>query len=359
MHSKFPEDAETLISLLNRWDLYGKLVSQKNSDAGVWLVSISKKVSLDNYKYINYYAYSKHLKNRLGTFSKLNRDLANSNESVTVVCGDNQFALLFGLFLKFRHRLKVHLQIQFHGDTYSFTVKLRITGVIRILLSRLAIRFADSIRIVSSFQGNEIRCISSKSRFNFILAPIPIDFSKISSYSQLKQIEVACVGRLHPERGINEIIEIIKLLKLLRPDVRIKIVGEGQESDLVKKDLAQFISDGSIIMTGQLKSDLIKKVYEDSKVLLSAAPREGYGLTLREAALSGVKVVAQSSSGSAEAQKMYGDAIRMYDNPNEAVSMILDALDMQTFQNTEMLIQRQKELDRLSLERLIDSWIKI
>jgi 1,2-diacylglycerol 3-alpha-glucosyltransferase len=127
----------------------------------------------------------------------------------------------------------------------------------------------------------------------FVLAPIPIDFTKVATKSSGVRNELVFVGRLHSERGISDLIKIIKSLKIKRPSTTVVIVGEGPLKNELKQKFENWIQGSTITMLGFLSPDEIQDIYASTKVLVSTAPTEGYGLTLREAALSNVHVIAR------------------------------------------------------------------
>jgi glycosyltransferase involved in cell wall biosynthesis len=230
-------------------------------------------------------------------------------------------------------------------------------GLSRVLLSRLGIYFSDSIRIVSKFQAQEIVEISKRAESKFVLAPIPIDISRISYAPRDLDFDIAYIGRLHNERGVKEFLKIVKALKFINPDIRIVIVGDGFLWNLIKKDLSKWLTDSTVAMTGFLPPNRMSEIYSSSKILLSCAPREGYGLTLREAVLSGLHVVARVSQGTRELTESFPDAIDVYSDLNQAVGLIQKRLvELRPQQNFEY-IQAQVQKDLEGVSRLVDSWL--
>jgi glycosyltransferase involved in cell wall biosynthesis len=213
---------------------------------------------------------------------------------------------------------------------------------------------------VSEFQELEIRKLAPNSRAKFIVSPIPIDYSKIPSPGEFNELyDVALIGRLQVERGINEAVSVIKQLVKLRPSVKIAIVGDGPEVEFVKEELQVEVSAGNVFLTGPLFGGAIRRIFAQSKVLLSAAPSEGYGLTLREAQLSGMTIVARDSEGARRSSISLHSSHHFYTTENEAVTEIDRALNAnkRLVENSE-LISHQRELDERGLRKLIESWVR-
>lgn len=361
IQSKFPENQLELISLFERWDGYGRIVHEKSGGSRIWLFSSKRSIGQSEAEKISQFiSRFASVELRSKTYSRviaLSREIRKSQASFTLVCGDNQKSLLIGVYLKLKFRSKARLQIQFHGDTYSFKFNSGFHGLLRVCFSRLAILFSDSIRIVSQFQKEEIITFAPKSREKFVLAPIPIDYSRIATPFSEKSIDLAFIGRLHAERGISDLIKIIREVKVVRPTIKIVVAGDGPLRKEIEKQFLIWIESGELVMPGYLHGEQMLDLHAKTKVLLSTAPREGYGLTLREAALSQVHVIARQSKGVIEAQRLYPQRIDSYSTITEAVTLIRKALDQKVIKLERNDVVLQQELDSKSVDNLINSWL--
>ena len=361
LQSKFPDDSLELLSLFERWSKYGETVQKHSDEDGVWLFSAdfqqgqkAQQLKIQNIKFF------KSVEGNVNTLRRvfaLMREIRQSRSKFTLVCGDNQKSLLIGIYLKLFNRSKVRIQTQFHGDTYTFRFNKGIRGIIRVCLSRIGIISSDSIRIVSAFQMGEINSFAPKSHQKFVLAPIPIDYSRIAIPLNNKTVDLSFIGRLHQERGIVELIKIINLAKDAFPEIRIVIAGEGPMRPMVEQQLSCWIDNGDVTMCGYLSGDQIHDLFSETKVLISTAPREGYGLTLREAALSQVLVIARQSKGACEAQNSYPEQIKTFSTLNEAFTLVQESLNQKINSAAAGQIDAQMQLDSESLIRLINSWL--
>lgn len=359
LQTKFPNNQLELLSLFKRWEMYGEILKKQSKSKGILLFSANgRRTGLRKVQNIQYVdpveVHTNPLIRVLGLYSYIRKDDCR----FTLVCGDNHKSFLIALCLKLFLGSKVLIQTQFHGDTYTFHFNKGFRGIIRVCLSRLGIHFSDSIRIVSSFQKDEIARFSPKSSQKFVIAPIPIDYSRIASPLMNKSIDISFVGRLHVERGIDELIEIIELIKQTYPELRIIIAGDGNLRQKIEDELARWIALGQVMMRGHLNSEKIHDLYSETKILISTAPREGYGLTLREAALSQVSVIARYSKGSLEAQSLYPNQIKTYSTVKEAIILIQESLNRNPISLAPNLIEKQKQLDSAGLTRLVNSWVE-
>ena len=358
---KFPKDNLELLNLFDRWNKYGEIVRQYSGEAGIWLFSAKfqqgKQAQQLKTQNIKFFKSVEGNVNTLRRVFALMREIQQSRSKFTLVCGDNQKSLLIGIYLKLFIGSKVRVQTQFHGDTYTFKFNKDLRGILRVFLSRIGITFSDSIRIVSKFQAEEIISFAPKSHQKFVLAPIPIDYSRIAVPLNSKTIDLTFIGRFHQERGIVELIKIVKLVKDASPEIRIVIAGDGPMRPQIEIQLSYWIEKGDVMIRGYLSGEQILDLYSETKVLISTAPREGYGLTLREAALSQVLVIARYSKGACEAQNSYPDQIRTYSNLSEAFTLVQESLNQKVNMAAPSQIDAQRQLDSEGLIRLVNSWL--
>lgn len=358
VQARFPSSDKELAALLKRWDGYGLVLRKSFGQQTIKIFSPVQKIEVEkNYQHLAFISESSNFFVNLVHSTSIIRTV---NHSVTLVCGDNQTSLLFALILKMQMWKKIVIQTQFHGNIYSRETNPGIKGLIRIMFSRLAVYVSDSIRIVSKFQEPQIKNLARNNRAKFVTSPIPIDYSKIPDSNEFDQVfDIALIGRLHAERGVKEAQLILRELASIRPSLKIVIVGEGPGRKFLEEDLKNEIASGCISLLGALYGSELRRIYAQTRILLSAAQNEGYGLTLREAALSGMLVVARNSLGAQEAARNFSSGFYFYNSENEAVTQILNALHFNNrIKDNSALIAYQKEEDKEGLDRLLVSWVK-
>ena len=355
--SRFPSSRLALETLLGRWEAYACELEVMYGIKSISIFAPFKTIEDSNrYPHLSFVGKSKSMVGKLWSLAFL---VKSSEKPFTFICGDNQFSLIVSVIYRWLFPEKVSIQCQFHGDLYTPMGNPGPKGLLRVLSSRFAFRQADSLRIVSEFQESEIRSIAPNLDAKFIASPIPIDYSKIPKERSAEMTyDVAVVGRLHEERGIDKAISIIKEVTTLKGQARVVFVGEGKYLPSIYHELADEIASGAVVLLGALSGENLRDIYASSKILLSAAPQEGYGLALREACLSGMFVVARNSAGAREAGRDFPGSFIFYDSVQEAVRKILHEIDSFSQRNdrTEM-VQIQKLRDGKNLRKLLESWV--
>lgn len=112
---------------------------------------------------------------------------------------------------------------------------------------------------------------------------------------------VVAVGRLVPVKRFDLLIREFVAARRDVPNATLKIVGEGyMRSDLeaLVKDLG---AEDSVTLLGHVSDDVLRGLYRSAWVVASASLREGWGMSLTEAAACGTPVVASDIAGHRDA----------------------------------------------------------
>jgi glycosyltransferase involved in cell wall biosynthesis len=357
VQSRFPTGEVELLNLLNRWKEY-EVAIQKISPISQINVFSFKSIPLE----------SRELLYQLGFIdskfpSKLTRFLIylkNSKAKVTIVCGNNLYDFWVSIILKLLFKQKIRVQIQFHGDIYSFNRKQFFKSLIRVITCFLGSRTADSIRVVSEFQLDEIATRFGISQNKFVIAPLQINPLKIAPIEQLgAKSGLTILGRLHPERGVSEMIQLVSLYCSNGGLETVSIVGDGPKSNEVFRLLRKEISDGRVRVVKRCSPSEVRNLLAGTNILLSTAPTEGYGLSIREAVLNGVKVIARLNKGTLEAKNNFSDSIELYSTLDRAFELIMVSKPTLSTVQIKSFRAKQKQIDELALQRLVLSWFQV
>ena len=358
LQEKIPTVEQAFLDLIVRWSKYQKAYKQR-SKGKLFNLYTSKnlpkemKVILSKYSIPEFISVETNPIQKIILAGKLIRE---SKSKTLLVCGDNQISILTALIFKILAPRKVLIQTQFHGDTYSRIRNKGWRGLLRVIFARLAFKISNSIRVVSEFQIEEIRAISRNIGAEFVVAPIPIDFNKIPEFSNNPDIDILFVGRLHEERGLAELVEIIQMLPRTERSLNIAIVGDGPLLEFAQSQLSNLENGSEVSFLGHLNNKELKDVYSRSRILISCAVTEGYGLTLREAALSSIHVIAKQSKGAIEAQINFENNMDLYKSVLEATVLIKTHLDKNRVPVDRSIKLKQEKMDWESLNRLFSSW---
>jgi glycosyltransferase involved in cell wall biosynthesis len=276
--------------------------------------------------------------------------------SRTLIAGDPVYGFLSGLLLKVVKSRNSKLQLQFHGDVYTKNSIHDFKSFVRFFIVRISLRLANSVRVVSNFQISELRSLA-RIGTQFIVAPIPLNYQKIPVDPQTNRSGIGIIGRLHPERGTREFISIVQELRSRRVCEPVYVIGDGKDKKFMIDELKKLELFDEIYFLGNLGTDELRDKYSKLKIILSCAPTEGYGLTLREGALSGAEVVARKSAGSVEALSEFEHNLHLYETIDEALSLIVEALNRTGYHYSNIdKIKIQKTIEYALISEWVSTW---
>ena len=134
-------------------------------------------------------------------------------------------------------------------------------------------------------------------------------------------------------------------------DVSVIVAGDGAGLERMKSALPE----GKFL--GHLPRKEINTLWREIGVLLSTAPYESYGLSMREALLNGVPVVSRDNAGARELKKLAPDLISIYGNYEHAQSEIYRFLENRpspaSFESFSATFEREQSK---SLQNLALAW---
>jgi glycosyltransferase involved in cell wall biosynthesis len=359
------KNAQPLEELLTRWNSYGKTLEEVSQGELrkiiIFLPDSNQLLDLERFVHLEVNLFPDSSLGRLRLVNQLSERIKKlGNRSVTLVAGDSYVSPILARVVKFLCSGSIKIQIQFHGATYV-KGNLGVASYLRYFLVQQAILLSDSIRIVSSFQKNEIQRLAGRRQKNFVLSPIPISLTKIpNSRIAHNGLAILVLGRLHSERGTVKLVELIDLLANEKVQCTFNIVGDGPQAELLDPYLQNLHGLTKVILHGLKSESEVRTYLAHSDILISFAEQEGYGLALREAVLSGVHVIARRNSGTEEALKAFPGRIDLIESPSDALKLIKSFKPKE--HNEDALSELRAIQDRMNtkvVEELVQSWIEI
>jgi glycosyltransferase involved in cell wall biosynthesis len=112
---------------------------------------------------------------------------------------------------------------------------------------------------------------------------------------------VVAVGRLVPVKRFDALLRSLVPLKADHPDLEAVIIGEGYERSALERLRAELGAVDWVHLPGRVGDDELVDWYRRAWVVASSSQREGWGMTLTEAAACGTPAVATNIAGHADA----------------------------------------------------------
>jgi glycosyltransferase involved in cell wall biosynthesis len=112
---------------------------------------------------------------------------------------------------------------------------------------------------------------------------------------------VLAVGRLNYQKGFHILIRALPLVVNEFRDVKLVIVGEGEERERLRELAERLNVAGNVVFTGALLNEELPKAYACADVFVLPSFFESFGITLIEAQATGKPVVGTKVGGVPEA----------------------------------------------------------
>ncbi len=130
---------------------------------------------------------------------------------------------------------------------------------------------------------------------------------------------IVAVGRLVPVKRIDRFIAAMVALKVRQPALKAIVVGEGYERPQLEAQIVRSGASEWLSMPGRLSDEELLALYRRAWVVGSTSVREGWGMTLTEAAACGTPAIASRITGHDDAV-LDGDSGLLVDGVEEFVA---------------------------------------
>ena len=123
---------------------------------------------------------------------------------------------------------------------------------------------------------------------------IPNFLEEVISDVEIDQKEktVLFVGRLHPVKGLERLLDIWKIISGKYPDWKLKIIGGGELDKVLKVKVKQLDLSRSVDITGAMEHDKVLSEMKKASIYAMTSYSEAFPFVLIEAMSKGLPVVA-------------------------------------------------------------------
>ncbi len=347
----------------NRHREYAQLLHEYTNGLGfLGIISVSRfEQSLE---FSEFYKHWKILGNRRLSPKFIYRTtklINNLNlDRIILIAADPWESYINCQFIAALARLKnVSIQIQLHADIGDDAWRnQRKVFRIRFHLAKYTIHRADSLRLVSQTQMNKLLSRGFLIPKNTFIAPVPLNF-QLENSLKIRQdfnskLVVGFVGRMESDRGLNAFLEFVKVLSDSSYQFEVFLVGEGSLKNWMLKKLTEIAPKSRIRITKATSTQEMSQVWEEITLLVSTAPAESYGRSIREALIHGVPVLAIPSSGADEVAKLT-QSLGFIDRnfPEKTLTNLGRVLDSGVNLETR---KKLLDLNGQTSKLLVDSW---
>jgi glycosyltransferase involved in cell wall biosynthesis len=188
-----------------------------------------------------------------------------------------------------------------HGEMWQMTLPGLLGRIGWFIEHRLAPLFyrRSSVATLSSSSEEEIHERLGLRRTS-VIPPGISDFFKPGTSKALDPLVVA-VGRLVPVKRFDLLVRSFALVHQSVPSARLVIAGEGYLRNELEELIREIGASEYVSLVGRVDDEELRRLYQQAWLVSSASLREGWGMSLTEAAACGTPVVASDIAGHRDA----------------------------------------------------------
>jgi glycosyltransferase involved in cell wall biosynthesis len=192
-----------------------------------------------------------------------------------------------------------------HAEMWTMTLGDRLGRLGSLLESRVAPPFYRHRPIATLSESSKQELVDdlgfSPDRVTVVHPGIDPRYTVAPDVAKAPEPLVMAVGRLVPVKRYDRLIRACHHARARVPGLRLHIVGEGYERPAIEALVAELDASGWVTLRGSVSEDDKIDLFRRAWLVASASAREGWGMTLTEAAACGTPAVATRIAGHADA----------------------------------------------------------
>jgi glycosyltransferase involved in cell wall biosynthesis len=188
---------------------------------------------------------------------------------------------------------------------------------------KVAPRFYRSSRIVTPSESSRTEIVEmlGLDADRVTVAPPGVDARYTPGGQRSAAPLVVAVGRLVPVKRFDALLRALAEVKRGQPELRAVVIGEGYERPALEALRAELGAADWVSMPGRVDDAALVSWYRQAWLVASSSQREGWGMTLTEAAACGTPAVATAIAGHADAV-LHGESGILVDDVNQLAGAI-------------------------------------
>jgi glycosyltransferase involved in cell wall biosynthesis len=211
-----------------------------------------------------------------------------------------------------------------HAEMWQMVMSPRLAPVGAFVERRVAPPFYRRSRIVTLSSSSRLEIVSMLGMSPERVSVVPPGVDPRFSPGGQKSADplVVAVGRLVPVKRFDLLIDELVSVREKVPGLRAQIIGEGYERPRLEDQIRAAGASEWIELVGRQSDEELLESYRRAWVLVSTSQREGWGMTITEAAACGTPAVVTRIAGHSDAvedgvtgilvdePKQFGEALR-------------------------------------------------
>jgi glycosyltransferase involved in cell wall biosynthesis len=210
-----------------------------------------------------------------------------------------------------------------HAEMWDMTLPPRLAKFGRTIESRIAPLVYRRSHIVTLSESSKRELVEDLGLRAKRISVVPPGIDPRYSPGEKRSPEplVVAAGRLVPVKQFPALVDALVALKPRHPKLRAMIVGEGYERESLEAYIEEAGASSWIRLTGRLDDARLLSLYRQAWLVASTSAREGWGMTITEAAACGTPAAVSNIAGHRDAV-VHGRTGFLADTPDEMIHRI-------------------------------------
>ncbi len=210
-----------------------------------------------------------------------------------------------------------------HGEMWDMTLPPRLARLGRFFEERLAPVLYRDARVVTVSESSQRELVEDLGfhprRVSVIHNGLDPRFTP--SRDRSPEPLVVAVGRLVPVKRFDRLIDALAQLRVRVPELRAVIVGDGYKRDELEAQVHRLRAEEWLSLPGRISDAELVALYQQAWIVASTSAREGWGLSITEAAACGTPVVATRAPGHVDSVRDHESGL-LIDTNDELVATL-------------------------------------
>jgi glycosyltransferase involved in cell wall biosynthesis len=221
-----------------------------------------------------------------------------------------------------------------HAEMWGMVLPRRLARLGELVERRVAPRVYRKSRIVTLSESSrrEIIDMLGLAPERITVSPPGVDTRFSPGGERSAAPLVVAVGRLVPVKQFDVLVRSLATLRERIPALRAVIIGEGYARPQLEQLRAELGAESWLELPGRVDDGELVEWYRRAWVVASTSRREGWGMTLTEAAACGTPAVATAIAGHADAV-LHGESGLLVDSPDDLVGALERILTDEVLRN--------------------------
>ncbi|MHB1988407.1 MAG: glycosyltransferase family 4 protein [Acidimicrobiales bacterium] len=186
-----------------------------------------------------------------------------------------------------------------HAEMWRMVLPPRLAAIGETIEAKLAPRIYRRSRLVTLSESSRAEIVDLLGMRRERVSVVPPGIDNRYSAAGAKSVTplIVAVGRLVPVKRFDRLVRSVAELHDRRGDVECLIIGEGVERERLESLRHQLGADTYVHLPGRLGDGELVDAYRRAWVLAATSVREGWGMTISEAAACGTPAVVSRIAG--------------------------------------------------------------